>query len=95
MYYQEEFLDHHWREFLSMKSVAEDEVDPDEFSCWLYSKALKSRQPKYEAMARNWGVSVDASDVISICSEDDCCEMIADALDGRRTSHDCRVAKGV
>lgn len=95
MYYQEEFLDLHWREFLSMRRVAEDEVDPDEFSCWLYSKALKSRQPKYEAMARNWGVSVDASDVVSIRSEDDCCEMIADALDSRRTSQDGRIAKGV
>lgn len=63
MCYQAEFLMQIWTEFLNKNNVKEACVDPDEFVRWAYAQALAHRQPRYSAMARNWGVSVNAADI--------------------------------
>ncbi|CUJ24357.1 hypothetical protein [Cognatishimia activa] len=80
MYYQPEFLNARWDEFLEKEGCSSDEVDPDAFVRWAYSQALAHRQPRYEAMA-NWGVTVCASDVAKVKSVSDFDTLIADALE--------------
>ncbi len=63
MAYQPEFLAGAWAEYLAETGQAEAEVDPDAFIRWTYARALAHRQPRYEAMARNWGVSVTAAEM--------------------------------
>ena len=83
MSYQPEFLTRVWNEYLRENKCEEDEVDPDAFVRWTYAKALAHRQPRYEAMARNWGVTVTADQVAAIRDEGDFDDLVAEALERR------------
>ncbi len=83
MYYQPEFLQAAWAEYLNDRKVTEAEVDPDAFVRWTYARALAHRQPLYEAMARNWGVSVTAEEVATIRTPADFEALVARALEAR------------
>ena len=83
MYYQPEFLERKWVEYRVERGLKEDEVNPDAFVRWTYSQALAHRQPRYEAMARNWGVRVRAEDVALVRDEKDFTSLIAGALPAR------------
>ncbi len=83
MYYQRAFLETAWADYLAETGATEDRVDPDAFVRWTYARALAHRQPRYAAMARNWGVSVDAADVARVHSASDFDRLIADALEAR------------
>jgi hypothetical protein len=61
-------------------------VDPDAFIRWTYARALAHRQPRYVAMARNWGVTVEADDVARLHDAADFEALIADALGNRDAS---------
>ncbi|WP_412505697.1 ATPase [Roseovarius sp. SYSU LYC5161] len=80
MAYQPEFLDRTWREYLRENNVREDEVDPDSFIRFAYSRALAHRQPRYEAMTK-WGVSVTADEVGRVTTEAQFDDLIARALE--------------
>ncbi|RBO54580.1 ATPase [Rhodovulum sp. BSW8] len=81
MYYQPEFLHAAWADYLSQTGLTEDAVDPDAFVRWTYARALAHRQPRYAAMARNWGVKVSAEEVAKLRSPEDFADLIARAID--------------
>ena len=83
MYYQPDFLHDAWAEYLGTNGLKEDNVDPDAFVRWAYSRALAHRQPLYEAMARNWGITVTAEEVATVVTPDDFETLIARALEAR------------
>ena len=37
-----------WEEFINLKKINANKVDPNEFIRWTYAKALSHRQPRYE-----------------------------------------------
>ncbi|KEO52026.1 hypothetical protein [Thioclava pacifica] len=80
MYYQPQFLAAKWAEYRDLKGVAEDKVDPDDFVRWTYAQALAHRQPRYAAMAANWGVKIRAEDLYLVRNGKDFTSLIADAL---------------
>lgn len=80
MYYQPAFLEKTWKAYLSENKAKADDLDPDNFIRWAYSKALAHRQPRYAAIARNWGISIKANDISAITSADDFCGLVADSL---------------
>ncbi|MGB7317305.1 MAG: ATPase [Planktotalea sp.] len=80
MSYQPEFLENTWSEYLIKNNAIGDDVNPDEFIRWTYAQALAHRQPRYEAMANNFGITVDASDWETIKTESDFVDVIANAL---------------
>ncbi|MCM2562101.1 ATPase [Lutimaribacter sp. EGI FJ00015] len=82
MSYQPEFLDRVWTEYLNQNKLEEGEVDPDAFIRWTYAQALAHRQPRYEKMARNWGLTVSADDVARITTTEEFDTLIADTLAG-------------
>lgn len=81
MCYQAEFLNRSWREYMLENNVEPGDVDPDHFVRWAFSKALDRRQPLYEAMAQNWGLSVSADDVAGAVTAEKFELMIANALE--------------
>ena len=83
MYYQPEFLHAAWEEYLSENNLKEADVDPDAFVRWTYARALAHRQPRYAAMARNWGLSVTAEAVAKVTSAGDFIALVARTLEGR------------
>ena len=85
MSYMPEFLDRVWAQYLSEFNMSEDEVDPDNFIRWTYAQALAHRQPRYEAMAKNWGVTVTADEIAALTSQADFEALIATAIDRNPT----------
>ncbi|MDE0589548.1 ATPase [Halocynthiibacter sp. C4] len=83
MYYQPEFLERVWSEYLSDNKLQENEVNPDDFVRSAYARALEARQPRYAAMAENWGVSVCAEDVAQATTPDAFVALIGKALEKR------------
>jgi hypothetical protein len=81
MYYQPAFLEAAWSEYRAGTGETEDEVDPDAFVRWTYARALAHRQPRYAALARNWGVTVAASDIAQVRTADNVIGLIARALE--------------
>ncbi|MEP2718606.1 ATPase [Pseudophaeobacter sp.] len=81
MSYQPEFLAAVWEDYLNQMGLSGGGVDPDAFIRWTYAQALAHRQPRYEAMARNWGVTVTADQISAVKSEGDFNELIAQTLE--------------
>lgn len=83
MSYQPEFLMDCWSRYLTEHSCTETDVDPNAFIRWTYARALAHRQPRYQAMAKNWGVEVCAKDMGAVQSADDFEQLIARTLEMR------------
>ncbi len=81
MYYQPQFLQENWQAYLSENNCLEGDVDPDAFIRFTYAKALAHRQPRYRAMAKNWGVAIRAEEVAKVRDADDFTALIATALE--------------
>ena len=83
MYYPPSFLHSAWLEYLADHTLEEHEVDPDAFVRWTYARALRARQPKYDAIAKGWGVKIKAEQVALVREPSDIDRLIMDALDAR------------
>jgi len=81
MYYREDFLLEKWAEYLRLRNVAPHAVDPDDFIRWGYAELLASRLPRYQAIAQNWGVTVQANEVRTIRDPQDFNALIGQAID--------------
>ena len=79
IYYNPDFLQTLWDDYLSQQSKPADAVDPDAFLRFGYARLLDHRQPRYAAMAR-WGVTVTAEDVAKVHSPADFDALIAAAI---------------
>lgn len=80
MYYQPEFLEAAWTEYLALHDQSPECVDPDAFVRWTFARALSHRQPRYAAMAKKWGVTVSAEDIASVQSAQDFIQLVGSAL---------------
>lgn len=80
MCYQDGFLQSAWADYLKETGNAPDNVDPDAFVRWTYRRALAHRQPRYRAMAKNWGVTLKADDVAKLTTEADLVALIGAGL---------------
>lgn len=87
MYYQEDFLRRIWDEYRAAQGVAEAQVDPDDFIRWGFRRLVDHRLPVYEAIARNWGVTVEAEDIAAVATPHDFERLISRTLSsGDKTS---------
>ena len=67
MYYQPPFLTRKWQEFKALNNVADDsDVDPDAFGAWGFEALLHDRLPRYQALADNFGYTVEATDLATV-----------------------------
>ena len=82
MYYEPEFLNAKWSQYLDQTGKTEEEVDPDAFVRWTYAEALAHRHPRYEGIS-NWGIKVRAEDVAALRTVTDFEELVAHALEQR------------
>jgi hypothetical protein len=81
LYYREAFLDEKLAEFMRLKGYASPDVmPPDEFVTWVFPELFKSRLPRYQAIADQYGYTVDANDAATVNNEADFIRLIADAL---------------
>jgi len=83
MYYPEDFLVRTWAAYRAEKGVGEADVDPDDFIRWGFRRLMTHRLPRYDAIARNWGVSVEAAEIAAISAPEAFDRAIAAAIDRR------------
>jgi hypothetical protein len=81
LYYREAFLDEKLEEFMRLKDYSStDVIQPDDFVSWVFPELFKSRLPRYQAIADQYGYTIDANDVATVKGEADFIRLIADAL---------------
>lgn len=83
MYYQEAFLTQVWDDFLTETGKGSDKVSPDEFIRYGFARLLNHRRPRYQAIADNWGVTVEADDIAAVQTAAEFDTLIAKALQSR------------
>ncbi|HEV7278516.1 MAG TPA: ATPase [Devosiaceae bacterium] len=81
MYYQPDFLVKKWAEFKQLNDVKRDaDVDPDAFGAWGFKALLHDRLPRYQALADNFGYTIEASDLAQISSGEEFIELMGQAI---------------
>jgi hypothetical protein len=82
LYYNEKFLDKKLAEYLAEAELeSPDQIVPDEFVRWIFPSLVAHRRPKYEAMAKRHGYTLNARLAEAIKNERDFLELVASALD--------------
>ena len=81
MYYIPEILTAKWGEYLESNGQTQEQLNPDAFVRWTYAQALAHRQPRYQAMADNWGITVTAEQMAAIRDAEDFTSLIAETLE--------------
>ncbi len=81
LYYREAFLDEKLAEFMAANNYADpDLIPPDEFVTWVFPELFKSRLPRYQLIADQYGYTVDANDIAKVSTEDEFIQLIASAI---------------
>jgi hypothetical protein len=81
LYYREDFLEQKLAEFIQLKNYSSSaSIPPDEFVSWVFPELFKSRIPRYQAIADQYGYTIDANDAAQVCNEDDFIRLVAQAL---------------
>ena len=81
LYYREDFLDRELKIYLKETGESSpDEIDPDHFVRWIFPRLVQHRRPRYEALASQFGYTVDARDIAGIRDEQDFMKLVVDAI---------------
>ena len=81
LYYRPEFVDEKLAEFMTERHYAStDEIVPNDFVSWVFPQLFRSRVPRYEAIAKQYGYTVSADDTANINNEEDFIHLIAEAI---------------
>ena len=84
MYYQPPFLTRKWQEFKAINKVERDsDVDPAAFGAWGFEALLHDRLPRYQALADNFGYTVDATDLATVRDSADFIGLMGKAIANR------------
>jgi len=81
LYYNEAFLDEKLAQYLGEAELdSPDQIVPDEFVRWIFPSLVAHRRPKYEALAKRYGYTLNARLAEAITGESDFLELVASAL---------------
>ncbi len=58
-----------------------EDIDPDEFSRWVFPKLFEARKPKYQRLADLYGVTVPAKEFADLQSSEEFIDIVAKYLD--------------
>jgi hypothetical protein len=57
-----------------------DLISPDDFVSWVFPELFKSRVPRYQAIADQYGYTIDANEAAQVSNEAEFMQLIADTL---------------
>lgn len=81
LYYREDFLDRKLAAFLRQEALESTrQMDPDKFVRWIFPELLEHRRPLYQALADEYGYTIDAREVSHVTSEEDFVLLVAKAI---------------
>lgn len=83
--YDIEFLQKQVQQYLQETNInSVSEIEPDDFVRWVFPHLIQARVPQYEALAAEYGYTIDANEIFSLRNEDDLMTLICDAINGGR-----------
>jgi hypothetical protein len=81
MYFQPEFLSQSLATYMAEQKIETDQqIEPDHFAQWVFPKLFHSRIPKYEALADQYGVTLQTSTLKNVGNAKDFLDLVAEAL---------------
>jgi hypothetical protein len=82
LYYQENFFESQLAEYLRQEDLKEvEDIDPDKFVRWIFPKLVAHRRPLYQAIADQYGYTVEARDAEKVQDEADFIRLICETLE--------------
>jgi len=84
LYYRDDFLDREMKTYLQETGAGHpDHIDPDHFVRWIFPRLVQHRRPRYEALADQYGYTVEARDIPDIRDEHDFLQLVVGAIQRR------------
>ena len=81
LYYRAEFLQQQLQIYLQENGLSyAAEMDPDEFTRWVFPRLFHSRIPRYEAIAKPHGYTVTSQEVSQVRDEKDFLQLLESAI---------------
>jgi len=81
LYYREPFLDAQLADFYAETGLEYTaQIDPSEFVRWVFPRLFKTRLPRYEAIADEYGYVISARDAFEVKNADEFLQLIGDVL---------------
>ena len=81
LYYRPEFLDAQLETYLEEQGLEyAAQMDPDDFTRWVFPRLFRSRIPRYEAIAGPYGYTVTSQEVAAIRDEQDFLDLLETAI---------------
>ena len=81
LYYRPAFLSEQLETYLQETGLSyAAEIDPDEFTRWVFPRLFHSRIPRYEAIAKPHGYTVTSEEVAQVRDEADFLELLEKAI---------------
>ena len=82
LYYRPDFLQEQLQIYLSDNKLQfAAEIDPDDFTRWVFPRLFHSRIPRYEAIAEPHGYTVTSKEVAQVRDERDFLELLETAIE--------------
>jgi len=82
LYYRPEFLQQELQNYLQEKDLDyAAQMDPDEFTRWVFPRLFHSRIPRYEAIAEPHGYTVTSREIARVKNEDDFLNLLETAIE--------------
>ena len=82
LYYRVDFLEENLKTFMAEQHYTHtDQIPPNEFVSWVFPRLFHARLPRYQAIADQYGYTVDASAIAEVKNEDEFINLIAQTLD--------------
>jgi shikimate kinase len=82
LYYQTEFLHSALNDYLNENKLSYvAQIDPDAFVRWVFPRLVANRLPKYQAIADQYGYTINSDDLYQCKTADDVFNLIDEALD--------------
>lgn len=81
LYYRPQFLSAAVKDFLDVRGLEYvAEIDPDDFTRWVFPRLFHSRVPRYEAIAEPYGYRVSSTEVAQVRDERDFLSLLEQAI---------------
>lgn len=81
LYYRAEFLQEQLATYLEQNNLTyAAQMDPDEFTRWVFPRLFHSRIPRYEAIAKPHGYTVTSQEVSQVRDEKDFLQLLETAI---------------
>jgi len=81
LYYRPEFLEEQLQAYLQLQGMSyAAEMDPDDFTSWVFPRLFHSRLPRYESIAGPHGYTVTSREVGAVRDEQDFLDLMENAI---------------